>query len=394
MYTCPPVKTLSSKRPDIIKFSPKLLADRALLYLVGLAGYWSERLHDFQVDENDARLEMAEDDGQRKLLIVVARKHYFETVRDYPLGNRRDLVGVLKNEPWRYPFEGRLLLKIERLTEQSHRVTSWVIKQEVMEKLPHYTCFIVPESACIQTQESSEAISLRRLDSDLQVSLSSQGLVSIEDQEALFTRQVNLSLDDNNGLEQELTRLSEAESISTILIGVVKSVKRFPLTFYSGPTLGSIRHDIVSRWAKVFISICLLYVAVTSLVIGAMGYLQDYNIRSITPVAERVIQLRSATLNKMRTLGSINEAVAGGSSAAVVWDLYLDLKSMGVMFSAVRTESSEVEFFCSFKDATEVLQYLENDPRVVTAGLSSAIRKERGFERFSVRIKLADVDSL
>ena len=48
----------------------------------------------------------------------------------------------------------------------------------------------------------------------------------------------------------------------------------------------------------------------------------------------------------------------------------------------------------AFKDATEILQYLENDPRVVTAGLSSAIRKERGFERFSVRIKLADVGRL
>jgi len=389
VYTCPPVKTLSSKRPDIIKFSPKLLADRALLWIVGLVGYWSERLYDFQVDENDARLEIAEDDGQRKLLIVVARKHYFETVRDYPLGNRRDLVGVLTNEPWRYPFEGHLLLKIERLTEQSHRVTSWVIKQEVLDALRYPPLFLVPESACVGLQGPNEYILLNRLGSLLNVGNSFGSLVSAEGQDNLFWRRLFSEVSDEAG---QAPVLSESKSTSILLVGAGKAISSNITGFYAGPKSREVDLKAIIRWLYPTTLVASIYLIFSTGLIASLVTFQDIRINQMSEASEEASQLRKSVREKERILQSLNTSLAGHGDSSYGWDLLLDMAKRGVLITGVRGGLSSFEFFCLHESATEILKLLQSDPRVSNAALSSSVRKEKGKDRFSVSVQITQTD--
>ena len=360
--------------------------DHSLLGLISSAGYWSKSLYNFRVDENSTSLSPNKLNGSSKLLLVVSRKHYFETVKDYPVGRLSDLKGILKNELWRYPFKGKLLLKIERLSDHSHRVTSWVIRQNVVDKLTFSPLFFVPESACIHSWDSSAAISLDRLGSTLFVSLTATGLVSIEDQETLFSRHVNPHSVDSNEENFLLTRLSESDSMAVVLIGAFKAIKQSPLSFYVGPTLANLRPNIAVRWLKISAAAMIIYLGTVSLFIVLLGYQQERDLKEVSPTAESVLKVRSAVTEKKRAFNAIDQILARRGQTSVGWGLLLDLKAKGAIFSAVKTSASEMEFFCSHRNATEILKYLKNDARVAGANLSSAINKEQGNERFSVRV--------
>lgn len=363
-----------------------------LLSLVNCIGYWSESLYDFSVDEHATTLSAAKLSGSSKWLLVVARKHYFETVKDYPVGSLSDLRGILRNEPWRYPFKGKLLLRIERLSDHSHRVTSWVIKQGVIDGLILNSWFVVPESACVHALESGKITSLDRLGSPLFISLTANGLASIEGRESMFSRHVNTHSGDNSEKNISLNRLTESDSVGRILIGALSAVKQSPLGFYNGPTIYNVTSTTVSRWLKVLVSAVVVYLGAASIFIALLGYYQERDLREMSPSSEAVLKLRSAALEKKRALNSIDEALASRGQISAGWDLFIDLKAKGVIFSSVQTNSSIIEFSCSHMDATEILQYLKNDPRVADAEFSSAIQKEQGLDGFSVRIKLAMVN--
>ena len=362
--------------------------DHGLLRLIGGVGYWSETLHNFRVDEDSTLLLPNKTHGASKLLLVVSRRHYFETVKDYPVGRLSELKGILRNEPWRYPFKGKLLCKIERLTDHSHRVTSWVIRQNVFDELTFNPLFLVPESACIHSRDSRRAISLDRLGSSLFVSLTPSGLVSIEDQEALFCRHVNSYKDYRNEENFVLTRLSESESLGMVLIGACNAIKQSPLSFYVGPTFANVSSAAVVRWLKISATATIIYLGVVTLFIALLGSQQERQLKVVSPIAESVLQLRSGVTEKKRAFNAINKSLASRGETSSGWGLLLDLKARGVIFSVVKTSASEIEFFCSHSNATQILEYLKNDVRVASADLSSAIQKERGSERFSVKVGL------
>jgi len=346
-------------------------------------------LYDFRVGESSTELCPDIGSSKRKWLVIIGRKHYFEAVKDYPVGSRRDLKRILKNEPWRYPFAGTLLLRLERLSPQSHRVTSWVVKQSVVDRLTPHPWFLVPESVCVGTPERGAAISLERLGSQLFVSRSPNGLVSIEGDEGLFRQYLS-----SNGLGKsvenvEIECLSQTVSLDKLIIGAAKAVRNAPLDFYTGPMIADLESVPVKRSFNLAAFALLIYLGLSTIYIVVSGVVVDRSIQAVEATAEDVMQIRETIVSNRRSLTALKEVVARSEPISVGWDLYLDLKAMGVSFTAIKTTSIDMEFFCYFHDATTVLRYLNDDPRVLEASFSSGVRQDRDMEVFSVRVKLA-----
>jgi len=252
--------------------------------------------------------------------------------------------------------------------------------------------FIIPESACLQVFGVGEAVSLERLGSSMFASMTVSGLVSIEGEEAIFRRYINADLDGEFEEDISLTRLSQSDSLDVILVGMFKSLMQSPKSFYNGPNWANLRFETAQHWVKVTAVLVSIYLGITSLFIGLSDRFQEKDLMAIRPAAQEVARIRDLAFERKRVLDAINEAISRRGQISTGWDLLLDLKSMGVVFFAVNTTDTDIEIFCNHVNATEVLQFLRDDFRVLSAELSSAIQKENGGERFSVKIGLRRID--
>jgi len=116
--------------------------------LASQGGYFADKLYRFTIAANQqVNIEQVQNKNTAKpRWLVVGREHYFETSKEYPIANKRDLKQALKFEDNVAPFQGITLQAIERIDEQNHRVTFWVLKPHVLDFLPATPWLILPET--------------------------------------------------------------------------------------------------------------------------------------------------------------------------------------------------------------------------------------------------------
>ena len=223
----------------ISKQLPNLISDKATLTILKKIGYVSGSLYDFKVGANDDfSLELA-DKPERKWLIIVERSHYFESVKDYPIGDIRDLRKVLKNQSVGYPYKGQIFHRIQRVAEGIHRVTTWVIKAEIVGQLANRAKWLVPESACLAKISKAGVLALTLNDKVLYVTETANGLISSLGREEDFLRiagverEYSVALSDGS-VRKKVNSVSGGDAIAIVLMGLADLFKTHPLIFFTG----------------------------------------------------------------------------------------------------------------------------------------------------------------
>jgi hypothetical protein len=364
----------------------KKWTDYILSFILKRAGFWSNGLYDFPSDEKRAELVSTDAAAPGKWLLVVGRGHYLETSKDYPIGHLGDLKKLLKNEPWRFPYQGILLNRIERLNGQSHRVTSWVIKHEVLDSLSDKPLWVMPESACIEGLADKSAVVVERLGEKVYVAVTPDGLLSSLGQEKSFLRRLGPAANTDESGNKTISRLSGSAAIETILLGVIGSLKRFPFRFYVGfdkerlksyPWVGSLKFSAVA---------CLTYFAITSVyLLSASGWV-DYRLSESAVEAESAMQLRAEVSRFQKRVDGFSKISEGIHPMWVAWDVLLDLQGVGASFRAVNSSAPAVTYYLTAQRATDILSWLSNDPRVLEAEFALPVRKIDGSEQFAVEV--------
>ena len=373
-----------------IRNRTKTIADRVALAAVNSVGFWSEQLYDFRLSEGASSFEVSENPG-RKWVIIVARNHYFETVKDYPVGSLRDLHRILKAEPWRYPFKGKLFYRVQRRSDQSHRVTSWVIKQSVLESLSSQPIWLIPESVCVEALAEGNNTVLNRLGEDLFVGKSPIGLVSGVGEANTFSKKIGLPSSFYG--QSEVQVLSGPESIDIILLGVERTVKSSPFVFFYRDMSSAL---LALPWRKALslsAVMIVFYLSLVSLYIQFEGLMLDRQISALSDGADGVVELRKKLASKGVVLKALDSKLLDSNPHWDGWSVYLDLKDLGVQFIAVTTSKSSMTIICVAPKATEVLRVLVADPRVRSAEFSSPIRQDTGGELFTIEITYRNIDS-
>ena len=362
-----------------------MLLDRIGFYCSGLHGI-------VDVDGTALWEPVIADAPITKWLVVVGRQHYFETVRDYPIGNRNDVNSVLKNEPWRFPHAGLRLNKIARLSTEAHRVTSWIIKPEVFHEIAGRPLWVVPESACFTELKMGQSLAHERFGGTVFIAMTPDGLTSSCGQQGAFEQRVGThKLSAENEQDRPMLRISGSHASDAMLRGLFEILRVAPLRFFNGIQITALASYSWGKAAKLSAIMCAVYLLVTSLYLSVAITWVDYRLESDRLAAEKSLSNRAAVILYRQKIDEIRAAVSKFEPLWVTWDIFLDLKAMGTQFRAVNSSRETVTLYLTAPRATSILDWLSRDERVVSAEFARPVRNVRGFEEFAVKITLRNV---
>ena len=376
----------------IAKNLSKLISDKAILSILNKIGYMAESLYDFKVDDhNDFSLELAVN-VEKKWLIIVERGHYFESVKDYPIGDLRDLKNVLKNLSGGFPYKGQVSHKIERISDSAHRVTTWVIKQQTIDQLENRPKWLVPVSACLVSMSRTGVVALTLNGNVLYITETADGLISSLGREEDFLRSAGVMQEfprsmDQSSVQKKVISIFGGDAVATILVGLVDLFKAHPFMFFlrvekagiaDYPWFGAVKRSIIF-----FVS----YVLASSLYLAVSTNLIDFQLGSQTAETESALARHKKLSTYKAQALEIQNVFTEQPPSWVAWDILLDLLESGISFSAVNGKPPEVTFVAMAPRATDVLAALSSDTRVKSASFTFPVRKLRDQEQFTIKVR-------
>ena len=386
MYTARDIEPSEVIVTLIFKRFLKSWADKVFKNILKRVGFFSAEIYDFSAARSHAKLIRGAVGAEKKWLVVVGRNHYFESTRDYPIGHMGDLKKLLKNEPWRFPYKGILINRIERLNQQAHRVTSWVIKNEVFDNLESRPLWVVPESVCVEPLAHDAVVELDRLGEKVYVSVSPDGLLSSRGQKESFLGRMGSTVASQQSVPSSIMKLAGSEAIESLLVGVMQALKNSPSCFYIGLDTQKPRSYALVRSLKLSAVIAVFYLAVTTGYLSIANSWVDYTLGVSSVRAESSLEARKIIRNYRREVEAFNQLVGDLPPLWIAWDVLLDLHGRDVSFRAINSSSNSVTYYLTAPKATDVLSWLSQDSRVAAAEFAVPVREQRGMEEFAIEV--------
>ena len=372
-----------------------VLTQKIQTFAISKIGFWSGRLHDFNGVEGIAEPgSVFTESSRKKWVVIVGRDYYFETVKDYPVGIRSDLKGILKNEVLNLPHEGLRFSKIDRLSEKAHRVTTWLVKNEVLADLPFRPYLLVPETACVDLSESNDGLLLERLGQGLYVNSTVGGLVSrLQSLGSEGSKSVQGKILNSLGMagSASWTRLTELQTAKAFYSGFVSQWLKTPFLF-------AIEIDTLTvqnmPWRRAFglAGICFLaYLMISSMYLVTREGWLDYRLSASRAEAEVALQSR----RRLGQIGALDKSLSTLTASKapywVTWPIFLDLVALDNIMVANRTTKDGVSFIGRAENAADTLEVLKDDPRIESAEFLLPIRSVSNLEAYTIGVILKQV---
>jgi len=365
----------------------KVLADRSLPFILKRVGFWSGNLYSFEA-ANGSELKLNTLDGGSvacsKWAIIVGRDFYFESVRDYPVGNLWDLRKILINEPWRFPYLGVRIDKFVKISAQTTRVTSWIIKPEVLAECGKAPFWLIPESACLEELTAENIVAVTRLGQTFFASEISGSFISALDNDKAFFNQIGTTSAAAKMHSGEVVKLVGSDAIETILLGVFQALKNHPFRFLSASPFSRLGKYNWNHLGKYVCVASLVYVVATSMLVFTGSAWVGRSLESRYADAEGAFEAQRNIGVIRSQLQNYSSVIGESAPSWVVWDIFLDLKKIGVQFMSFSADNFTLSFYASSERATDVLSFLNNHPLIVSADFPVPVRQVGDIEEFSV----------
>lgn len=348
------------------------------------------------LDGSLRQLDAASDDYVSKRLVILGREHYFETSQEYMIGDSGDLRKVLSQEPWEFPYSGHRFNQIERISEQSHRVTSWVVKEEVLSQITPRPWMLIPETACIASRMESRVESFERLGKKIVVHQGGDGLASVvldiskNDKSSQLEQNFMVAVDNNEVLRGALDQAVWAQRTK---LGVKQILMSSPLRFWLPPSENKADPYPWGAAAKLCVGALIGYLLVTSFYLWASNQWVNHQLGKMAESTEMFFDLRHQVNEYSENLTRINTVIKSVKPLWIGWDIFLDLRDFGVTFISVRSSSNEISFYGLTDRASEILGMLSLDDRIASAEYISPVIKQGSQERFAIKIVLNPLPS-
>jgi len=355
-------------------------------------GFWAGQAYDLLPGDNSDQLTLKARSSKSKWVLIVGREHYYESVTEYPIGSLRDLKKALKIEPWSFPYEGVRLVQITRTTPQSHRVTNWVVKADVLDHQERRPLLMVPETACLQALAASGPVSISRLGKIVLIISSYTGIASgIEsesrDDSALrFWRTQLLSLSDQPH-DCPVSPVEEADFASKLVNGLTGLIKRSPLDFFV-PLERAVRGSYPWRKAsKMALLAGIAYLSLSSLYLVLTDEWVEHQLSAIQADSNAVQELRKDVRFMQAEVNEVAGVFSEVAPLWVTWDVVTDLLKKGVAVSRINSMDGSVTITGTAPKASEILSYLSNDVRVSEVKYAQPIRQAGQQQSFAVAVR-------
>ena len=369
----------------------KMLVKHLMRVLLARIGFRSDVTYGFSYQDECASLDsVTTGEHPRLWILIVAREHYFESVKDYPIGDLKDLKSIISQEPWNFPYQGEKFVHFERLSPQSFQVTTWVVKEDVYSSLVDRPLLLIPETAAMAAVLGQGAVEYTRLGETVQLSKTVDGLRSklerSECSEPVESEGTLAPAVDFRFLGSETFEKLEGKQFPLALAkGVWALIKAAPLRFrmqsrsvdYPWRALGKVASFTV-----------LTYLALSSAYISLAGHFQETRIDRLTAKVQPVSAWRRSSLDYQNQLNVISGALQAVKPNWILGDLSLDLIKEGVTIRSVRSENSDVVLFLAATKATDVLAFLAKDKRVKEVEYAFPVQQVSNQQQFALKIVL------
>jgi hypothetical protein len=359
--------------------------EQVKILLIRRLGFWSNGMHDLNLDSKGL---VAGEAISRKLILILGRQHYHETVKDYPIENINDLKRALRNEPLLAPYDGIRLTKIDKLFDRTHRVTIWVIKHTVLSSLKHRPWFLIPESAAITAVKTAQPIIAQRFGKRLFAVNSVSGIVSTElDHQKDSDTNWRLPFEVGSGIDQ-ISSLDEHQTYRCFISGVKRLLTSVPATFFLPIEFGELNSYPWAAAGKLSALILSTYLLLVSAGLGVYSWRLDQQLLVAKEETKSALEIRREIKNKNFFIEEHNSIRTNTQPLWLVWDLLLDLRKDKVVIRNVDNQKGALVIRGHATRASDILQQLSDDPRVLSADYLSPIKKSPEGERFAINITL------
>lgn len=361
-------------------------------------GYLADTLYAFKRSTNVGfQLEAIKAKKTPKLhWLIIGREHYFETSKEYPIANKRDLKKALQFDDNKAPFEGITLQYIERVDEQTHRVTFWVINPKIIEGLASAPWLILPESYLLAKalNENINLATIKSINKTVFISKNGRRLFSgvqsiqtpnIESFAFSTGSPINMSGEQSyNGNSTELTEL---------LLKGMKSLNIAQLSGFLVNLNNTNRSDYPWKQALVISSVAFVfYLALSS---GWLVFKQQQLNQQITNQKTQVNQaltLQKTYQQQLKWNKVLAEPLNNAFPYWKTWPIVLEAIAVGAEFKAIHYQNNKIILHGTADKtikATDVLAKLSKNHNVLSASFSQPVRKYQNKEDFVISFSFA-----
>ena len=374
----------------LLHFTEALLASKG--------GYLADNLYTFKhTPDGTTTLEAQSNLNAIKLRwLVLGREHYFETSKEYPIANKRELQRALRFDDNLAPFTGINFQQIARINEQSHRVTFWVVKPQVLECLAVPPWLLFPESYLLAQalDDNIEIASIERAEATLFVSkvgkTLSSGLQSPYTpnlQHFAFSTGSAMNRDNSQHYPTQTTSFTEL---------LVKGLKALSLPHFSDFFVKTEQQTWQNYpWKKAGIISGVFFAVYLALSSAWLVYQQQQLQAQLTAQSSEVDQalsLQKQFKQAQQWQRLLTEPLQDLQPYWNVWPVVLETLNTGARLSGVHYKGDLVTLRGETNKetkATDILAKLAKNTKVLSAKFASPVKAYRGKERFTISFSFA-----
>lgn len=361
-------------------------------------GYLANSLYAFKYAENNSvQLKAIASTETAKLRwLILGREHYFETSKEYPIANKRDLKQALKFDDNKAPFKGVTLQHIERVNEQSHRVTFWVINPKILDKLTSSPWLILPESYLL-AKALPENINLATIacpDKTLFISRTGQGMFSgIKSPQTPSVESFALATGSPTSVDDEQQYSAKATQFTALLSTGIKSLNVAKLSGFFVNLNNINRLNYPWKQAGVIsVLVLTIYLALSSAWLSFEQQHLSQKIIDQKPQVNQALALQKDYQQHLQWQEALAEPLSNAFPYWHTWQIALEAIAVGADINAIHYQNEKIILHGTADSdikATDVLAKLSENPNVLSASFSQPVRKYRNKEDFVISFSFA-----
>jgi len=372
--------------------------------LMSRGGYLADKLYCFKRESNKLLLQVETKHKNNKLhWLILAREHYFETSKEYPIANKKDLAQALRFEDNVAPFQGVTLKHIQRLDEQTHKVTFWVINPLALVGLPSQPWIILPESYLLAKSLSKKQniaeiarittpIYIARIGADITSGVQSLHTPDLESfaiaSGSAFEQQSNTGAPAS--AREAMIESDKDNDFSTLLYQGLKTtniveLKNFILTFT--PSTISWKSYPWKKASLLSVAVLALYLVLSSSWLLFEEYRVEQQLLMQADQVNEALALQKTYQQQLQWQQQLSLPFDDLKPYWNTWQVFLNIIATGAEIKSVQFKKGEITLRGKAKKeakATDVLVKLNAIDYIDSPKFISPVRNFRGQEEFSI----------
>lgn len=319
-------------------------------------------------------------------LLIIARKHYREFVKYYPVTNLKELKQVLAEE---YSDTAAVFHLIGDEADNQRQVCSFVIDTQVFELFPAAMAF-VPETVLLWKSLQADH-SIVEVQHNSPYFLYCKGALPVSQLKQQLCPDV-YSFILNNGLPELLSnqQISAASHINLLMRALAKTlVSNWQSVFVRAPELKTLKFD----WKQLSVMAGVLglsYMLLSSAYLSLMLAHREQQLVGLGTDVEQLLQVQESMDNTQTAFVSLSQARAEQLHSAHLWLVVLELqqKYPDLKITGLSSLANQHTLRGSANRATDILTHLQKSEWVQTVRFDAPVRREREQELFVIVVEL------